>query len=183
MSSAADAMAPAASAASWGGGPTHVLDASDFTFETNFAGVFIATATCTQSSLHVEVQSTARLTVTGASFTGCRGSGQATGCTATVTAGNLPWVVTAPTTTNVSIDNLRLTVTVGTTGSTACFFNSEIVMTATGALSGGTWNQAQHQVTWNNATGLTSHTHGLGPFASTVKAVYRDTAQTLSLVD
>jgi hypothetical protein len=156
--------------------------AADVTSQTNCAGVFTASATCTQSRLHVDVQSTARLTVTGATFTGCRGFGQAAGCTATVTASNLPWVVTAPTTTNVSIDSFGLTVTVGTTGSTACFFNSEVVMTMTGPLSAGTWNQAQHQMTWTNTTGLT-HAHSLGPFPSTFSAAYRDTTQTLSLVD
>ncbi|HEX5922772.1 MAG TPA: hypothetical protein VFY45_03000 [Baekduia sp.] len=178
------AMAPMASAASWGVvGTTHVLDSPAFTLDTNLNGFAVAAASCAQSRLHVEVQSTAALTVTGASFNNCQASGYTAGCAVTADAANLPWIVTAPATTNVSVDNTQVNVTFTTTGSTFCVFKDSPPFIMTGRLGGGTWNQAQHEITFANQTGLTSHFPVGGPFPTVVAGTLRDTSQTLSLVD
>ena len=169
-----------ASGASWGSIPsTHPLVATDF-------GVSIHTAvgplgfSCASSQFDADVRDAARLTVTTASFVRCSGIQLSLGCTATVSATALDWTATGLTTSNVTIDGVRMDFVPETKpGSMDCFPNG-LSFSLTGNIVGGLWSAAAHAVTFINSTGLISHS-ALGTNVATVSGTLRDVTGMLTL--
>ena len=174
-----------ASAASWGGGATHVLDSSDLNFINHAASLG---SSCKVNTLHSVVSSAAVLTVTAATFSGCMGLGTTGGqCTTTPVAGGLPWTATGLSTTNIQIHNINVTVTYANTpgNPTACpIAGVPVTVTGTLASPGHThWDALAHQVTLFNATGVVAHSAALGVAGQpvTINGTIRDRTQTLTL--
>jgi hypothetical protein len=170
-------------AAGWGVlGTTHALDVPlQFSF-TQHTGAGASFYSCSGMQLHVNVVSSAALAVTAASFRSCTSLGESGHCAVTAVPTGLPWTVTGSTTSNIQIHGLRLDLRFDTLfpgGSPICFFETQ-APTVTGTLSGGTWDAAEHQVTFANDSGLFVHS-GAGTFVSTVSGSLRDTTQTLTL--
>ncbi|HEX5924542.1 MAG TPA: hypothetical protein VFY45_11965 [Baekduia sp.] len=180
MAACALAAPSAGSAASWSAvGSTHVLDASTFAF---FAGGAItAGATCTTARFHTHVQSGAVLTITGATFSGCTGTGGITACSAVVTATKLPWSATAIASNNLRIDGFHIGANF--TGA-SCPLPTTATVTGSiiGSPSSSTWDFFSHTMTFNHATGLSTHFGaGVGTFPTTATTALRDTTQTLTV--
>jgi hypothetical protein len=164
-----------ASAASWGVvGTNHTLTSQNLAFNIPAVG---AGWTCTQFTLGSNVQSASVLTVTSAAFTGCAGTGSATGCVNTVVATGLPWRATGTATTNVTIHNINADLTFE---GASCSDNG-LKINLTGTLSGGVWDATAHPLTYSAATGLTAHFIGVGSFAAGLTGSVRDDQQTLTL--
>jgi hypothetical protein len=175
-------------AASWGfPGTTHVLDASPISFNIDIA--FISWS-CAASQFHTQVNGSAALTVTGAKFIGCTGPPGDFNCTTTLTPTQLPWTVTANSTSDIRITNFAIHVKFENlpAGAGHCATNlTNINLVTTGTIGTGdpgqtTWDAAAHQITLTNALGLTSR--GLNPisgFVTTTTGTLRDTTQTLTL--
>lgn len=173
-------MPSAGSAANWSPiGSTHALDASTFAF---FAGGAItAGATCSTVRFHTHVQSGAVLTITGASFSGCTGTGGITACSATVTPTKLPWSATALVSNSLRIDGFHIGAAF--TGA-SCPLPTTATVTGSiiGSSSSSTWDFFTHTMTFNNATGLSTHFGaGVGTFPTTATTALRDTTQTLTI--
>jgi hypothetical protein len=183
MAACALAAPSTASAASWAVvGSTHVLDASTFSFFTAGAS---AGATCSTARFHTDVRSAAVLTVTGASFSGCTGTGVISTCSAIITATTLPWSATAVAENDLRIDGVHFGVFFTSKPGASCPLPT--TATVTGNLDGAapgtsTWNFIAHTMTFNGATGLTTHFGtGFGSYPTTVTAGLRDTSQTLTI--
>jgi hypothetical protein len=181
---------PMASGASWAVvGTTHVLASSDLSFTATNAGGVSLGSQCLDSEFHADVTSASVLTITGAAFRNCMGTLVAGNCTTTATAQNLPWTATAVTTTNIQIHGIDVNVAFENTpgNPTACAINGA-TSRLTGTLTGGSWDPssvgANRRVTFNHASGLTSHSVALaGPTAAFVTGAFRDTAATLNVFD
>lgn len=174
--------APMASAASWSViGTTHVLSSNNLAF-TAVTPLGTVGSSCLDSEFHVDVRSAAVLTITAAAFRGCSGNaGIALGCSVSATATNLDWTATAVTTTNVQIHGVDVDVRF----SGPCLANN-VQTRLTGTLTGGTVtpssDPAARRVHFNHAHGLTSHS-ALGNSAAFVTGTFRDTTQTLNVLD
>jgi hypothetical protein len=162
-----------ASASSWGViGTSHTLTSTNLVFVAHtFFGV--VGAACADSRFVFDVRSAAELTVTNATFNRCSGTGFETGCTVTATGTSFHWGITGTATTNVQFSGVRIDVRFetrpgGSLGS--CIIEGQD-LTSTGSLNGGVWGSAGHEVTYTNATGLTSHLAGLGSFGSSAVTV------------
>jgi hypothetical protein len=179
-----------ASAASWQTiSTTHQLFSPDLSFTTVIGGVVHAGSSCAASEFHADVVSASRIEITSGNFANCTGTQNAGGCTVTATGRNFPWTATAPTTTNIQIHNVHVSVTFETrppAGSIACGFTGAQV-TLTGTLTGGSWDPSAtgsaRRVTYTNGSGLTAHQVGGGSSAAFVIGSIRDTTGTLNLVD
>ena len=176
-----------ASAASWSQvGTTHQLFSSNLGFTAISPALGDSGSRCNASEFDVDVTNASTLTVTSGVFTQCHGTQNATNCTATATGTNFPWTATASSTTNVSINSVRVDVTFENTpgNPTACPANGARIL-LTGNLTSGSWSSANNTVTYTNAPGLSDH--GIVPAGATVAAVvtgsFRDTANTLRLFD
>lgn len=168
-----------ASASSWGVvGTTHVLDAT--TYSTNIAAIGAGTA-CFGPRLHIDVHSPQIATITGITFGHCTGTGNGTHCTVTKKATSLPWIVTAPTPTTLTIHNYHIdTILENIPGDpTPCA--TPAVITEFGSVHAGVWDAPAHQITYTNAAGSTAVIAGVGTFPQTVTATLRDTTQTLTV--
>ncbi|HEX5924543.1 MAG TPA: hypothetical protein VFY45_11970 [Baekduia sp.] len=168
------------SAASWSPvGTTHTLDATTFSF---FAGAGItAGALCATARFHTHVRSSTVLTITGASFSGCVATGTISACSVLFTATHFPWSATAISENNLRIDDVHLGV-VFTGASCPLPTNSTVTGSIGGAVPGtSTWDFFSHTMTFNNATGLTTHLPGIGTIPTTVTSGLRDTSQTLTI--
>jgi hypothetical protein len=170
----------AGSAASWAPvGTTHTLDATTFSF---FAGGGItAGATCATARFHTHVRSGAVLAITGASFSGCVANGTISSCSVAFAATQFPWSATAIAENNLRIDGVHLGVLF--TGA-ACSLptNSTLTGSIVGSVPGtSTWDFFTHTMTFNNATGMTTHLPGIGTIPTTVTSALRDTGQTLTI--
>jgi len=176
LSLSAFAMPSMASATGWEPvGSTHLLTSADVSFN---APAVASGSICNHSTFEGHVVSTAVLTITTATFDGCTGTGtNGTGCTTTAAPTNLDWRATGLSTTNITIDGVNVDVRYSGT----CALNGQTVR-VTGALSGGTANNATHSVTYSADVGLTAHS-ALGSFAATVSGTFRDVQQTLIFAD
>jgi hypothetical protein len=168
------------SAANWDVvGTTHTLDASTFSF---FAGGGItAGATCATARFHTHVRSSAVLSITGASFSGCVATGSISACSVLFTATQFPWSATAIAENNLRIDGVHLGV-LFTGASCTLPTNSTLTGSIIGSVPGtSTWDFFSHTMTFNNATGMTTHLPGLATIPTTVTSALRDTSQTLTI--
>jgi hypothetical protein len=188
MAVCALALPAMSSAASWGEvGTEHTLHSPDigFTYTSPILGGI--TSSCAESTFTVDVRSAAALTVTSASFRRCTASGPGIGhCTATPVATPNPspdWALTGISTSNVQIHNVRLNVRFENPPTAASCVNvNGASITVTGALNGGVWNAAQHEIVITNAEGLVSHSAATGNnIPVTTRGTLRDTQQTLTL--
>ena len=174
-----------ASAASWSPltPSTHVLDSSNLGFTAHTTPVTTGSV-CPETRLHVEVFNASTIEITSMTFPqDCQGTLAATGCTVTPFATRLPWTATGISSRNVQIEGVHIDVRFETrppAGSTPCAVNG-ITSTLTGTLSLGTFNNTSHHITFDNATGLTSHSP-LGSAVATVTGTVRDTQQSLVLL-
>jgi hypothetical protein len=172
-----------ASAASWAVvGSAHVLTATNLGFTVHAPAGQVGWL-CTDVRLTTDVRSAAVLTITGAEFFGCNGSGLGTGCTVTPTGTNFHWTATGITTANVQVHGIDIDVRYETrppAGSTPCpLTNTDFRMT--GTLSGGTWGAITRSLTIGHGTLLT-HSAALGTGPTTVNdAIFIDLVQTLTL--
>jgi hypothetical protein len=178
---AASAMAAPslASASSWGVvGTTHVLDATSYS--TNIAALGVGTA-CFGPRIHLDVDSPQIVTITGITFGHCTGTGGGLHCTVTKKATSLPWVITVPTPTTITLHNYHVdTILENIPGDpTACA--TPTFITEFGSIHLGVWDSSAHQITYTNAPGSTAAVSGLGTFPQTVSATLRDTTQTLTV--
>ncbi|HEX5924547.1 MAG TPA: hypothetical protein VFY45_11990 [Baekduia sp.] len=175
-----------ASASSWGPiGTTHVLDSTDleFTFHTGSSSIGVL---CTEAQLHVDVISSADVTITNLGFPqDCHGIDLAAGCTVTPKALRLHWTMTAPATDNIMIHGIHINWAYENKPppATSCPLLG-LVLTTTGTVRGGIWDPAEHEITFKkpSATGLsTSSNTGGAPLPTTMSGTFRDTTQTLTL--
>jgi hypothetical protein len=160
MAVCALAMPAMAGAASWTGTlGTHVFDGSNPANRLAFSVAAISSGwTCAGAQFDIDVRSSSDGVVTAAGFQNCMGVGNAVNCTATFAATNLPWTVTNPTTTNVSVDGVDLDGFFENTpgNATACGFPGSV--RATGNLSAAVWGNPAHEITFTAATGAIVHT-------------------------
>lgn len=186
MSVCAFMMPSMVSAASWHGPfpSTHILDSSNPSNRLSFSIAAInAGWSCEIWQLHVDIRSASDATITNALFRNCMGTGAAVDCTITATATRLPWTVTNPTTTNVTIDGVHVDLLYeNTPGHAACALPGTV--TLTGNLNGGIWSNAGHELTFNAATGLTGHIDALaGSFPAALTGTLADTSGNLTMTD
>ncbi len=186
MAVCAFAMPAMSAAASWGViGTEHTLDSANISFTATDPVLGNITSSCAESTFTVDVRSAGALTITSTSFRRCTGVGPNIGtCTATPVGTNVDWTATGPTTTNVQIHDIRIDVTFetepgGAAGSCANVNGASLLLT--GTLTGGVWDPAAHQVTFNNAEGLVYHGPTGNAVRTTVFGTIRDTQQTLTL--
>lgn len=176
MALCAWAMPSMASAASWGPvSSTHTETGSLFTIHISFP--FTLHYSCAHTHDHSEVASASVMTITSASFGNCTGAGAAAGCAVTLQATSLPWSATGVSTSNVTIDGVRID---GLLEGGSCAV-AGASFTMTGNLQGGAWDPAAHQITYNNASGLTAHSAALGSGSVVATTTLRDLTQTLTL--
>jgi hypothetical protein len=133
-----------------------------------------------------DVVSQTIMKVTSASYHGCSGTFAAAGCTVTATGTRFPWTMTAASTTNIAMDGVHVAVAfVNQPAGIACAVNG-FTSTVTGNVTGGVWDPsatgANRRVTFNNASGLTSHSL-LGSSAGVMTGQMSDTTATLNLFD
>jgi hypothetical protein len=184
MALCAFAMPSMAGAASWTVvGTEHTLDTGNVGFEGTSAVLGTITSQCTSSSFTTTVASSANLEITAATFGGqCTAHGPAIGtCVADAVAQKLPWTATAVTTSNIQIHGIHINVAFTQTTPTALCNAVGSVLTITGTVSGGAWNNAARHLTLDNEPGLTSHTAGFPPTAVNARGTFRDTQQTLQV--
>jgi hypothetical protein len=181
--------APMASAASWSVvGTNHTLASPNLAFSQAVGGGLTIGAICT-SSIDATVTSAAELTIDGMTFTNCRGTSVATGCTATITGTNFPWSATALTTTSITIHGFHLDLRFETApGGAAC--NSLVHnqnFNLTGNLTGGVADPssigANRRITFTNASGLVSHSALANGAPTLVNGTFSDPAGTLNILD
>jgi hypothetical protein len=187
MAVCAFAMPAMSSAASWGViGTEHTLHSANLGFTATDPVLGGISSSCAASTFTVDVRTAAALTVTSTQFTNCTAQGAAIGdCTVTATGTPEPnpdWTVTGVTTTNVQIHDVRIDLTFeNKPGSSNCLNVNGQNLLLTGTLTGGVWDAAAHQVTFNNAEGLVSHGATGNNTRITVTGTIRDTQQTLTL--
>jgi hypothetical protein len=161
MALCAFALPSMASASSWGVvGSEHTLDSANVGFTSHVNQV---SSSCSQSQFTVDVRSTAALTITSASFTGCTQTGPSIGtCTMTSKATNLPWTATAVSTNNIQIHGIHLDVGLENhPGSTSCGA-AGVQFTITGTLTGARWTgNTRHGLDLEGLTGNPSSSMGL----------------------
>ncbi len=186
MAVCAFAMPAMSSAASWS--PLlseHTLHSANLGFTATDPVLGPISSSCAQSTFTVDVRNAAQLNVTSTSFNNCTGQGPAIGdCTVTASGTNTnTWTVTGVTTSNVTIDNIRIDVTFETkpgapAGTCANVDGASIILT--GNLDDGAFNNATHAVTYTNAEGLRAHGATGNGTVATVTGTIRDT-QSLTL--
>jgi hypothetical protein len=161
MALCAFALPSMASASSWGAvGSEHTLDSPNIGFTSHVNQV---SSSCSQSQFTADVRSTAALTITSASFTGCTATGPAIGtCTATSKATNLPWTATAVSTNNIQIHSIHIDVGFENhPGSSTCAA-AGVQFTITGTLTGARWTgNVRHGLDLEGLTGNPSSSDGL----------------------
>jgi hypothetical protein len=189
MAVCAFALPAMSSAASWGViGSEHTLHSPDVGFTSQNPVLGPITSSCAESTITVDVRSAAALNVTSVAFRRCTAFGPGIGtCTATSVATPSPnpgWAVTGVSTSNVQIDNVNVDVRFeNPPGQTDCTNVNGASIVITGNLTGGAWNAAQHEVVYTNAEGLVSHSAVTGNNTNvTIRATFRDTAQSLTLL-
>jgi hypothetical protein len=172
-----------ASAANWGpvGGAAHTLTGGSIFISVGVPSSPFATISCTTgSTLGANVTSTAVLTITSAGNFSCTGSGGFNGCSIAAVPTGLPWTANGPTTSNVTINSINITLTFTSAPGLTCTSNG--VKTLSGTLAGGVWNQpgglfSSSWVAYTNATGLTLTTAGVPlPTRLTSSQFFRDNA-------
>lgn len=162
------AMPSLASAATWDPpGTTHTLDSPNLSFSSAVGG-----SICSLAQFHLVVSAAGVSTITGTNFSGCSGTGGATGCTTTARGTSFPWTVTPISTTTATIDKVHVDVTFE---GAACPLGNPANVTLSGNLGPAAWSNAAHEVVFANTGGLT--VAGIGP--ATVSGTVRDTSQTL----
>lgn len=175
------AMAPAAI---WDGvGSNHVLDSSNPANRISYSVAALGAGwTCGITDINIDIRSPTDAIVTNAVYASCMGTGSAVNCTVTNTGTSFPWTMTNTGTADVTIHGENVDFSYENTpgAAQACGVPGENIVT--GSLHTGVWNQATHEITYTNATGLSVHT-SVGTFPVTVTGTLRDTAQTLTLTD
>ncbi len=186
MAVCAFAMPAMSSAASWAPlGSEHTLHSANLGFTTTDPVLGPISSSCPESTFTVDVRSAAVLTVTSASLKNCTAQGPAIGdCTMTMAGTTFPWTITGVTTSNVTIDGVRIDETFetkpgGAANSCANVNGQNILLT--GTLTGGAWDASTHQATYNNAEGLVTHSATGNNTRMTLSGTIRDTQQTLTL--
>jgi hypothetical protein len=182
--------APMASAASWSVvGTNHTLSSHNLAFSQAIGGGLTIGSSCASSSFATTVTSAAELTISSGTFSNCRGTSLAAGCTVTATGTNFPWSATAPTTTSITIRGINVNVRFETApGGGACnalVHNQNIILT--GTLTGGVADPsaigANRRVTFTNASGLVSHSALANGAPTLVNGTFGDPAGTLNILD
>jgi hypothetical protein len=181
MAACALVMPSTASAASWGPvGSHHLLHSPDFRFQSPSLGTI--TSSCPNLSFTFRVLSASDAQISTAFSNVCTADGTNIGaCTVTWTATNLPWTATAVTTSNIQIHGIDMDFTYEQTPLGLCQTIAGLRIKITGTLTGGIWNASQHEITYTNADGLTSHSALGNGVPITVSATFRDTQQTLTV--
>ncbi len=186
MAVCAFAMPAMSSASSWAPLTSeHTLHSANLGFTATDPVLGGISSSCAESTFTVDVRNAAQLAVTSTSFRNCTGQGGAIGdCTVTAAGTNTTtWTGTGITTSNVTIDNVRIDVTFeNKPGSSNCLNVNGASIILTGNLGGGQWNgNAAHSVTYSNDEGLVSHGATGNGTVATVTGTIRDTQQTLTL--
>ncbi|MES1192995.1 MAG: hypothetical protein ABUM26_01625 [Solirubrobacterales bacterium] len=151
-----------ASAASWvGSGHLH---SSNFGFT---APAVNTGESCRDITIHTFRHNPIVLTITGITFGPCHGAGSGNGCTVTAAATNLPWTVTAVSTTNIQIHGVHLDFRFETTPpglvNPCSLHGLDITIRGTLGLGIGTqtvYDASQKTITFTNTTGLTTTASG-----------------------
>jgi hypothetical protein len=159
----------------------HTLDSSNVGFGTDSGPLGVINSNCTASSFTGTVASAANAEITAASFGGtCTATGSTLGhCLVDATAVNLPWTVTALSSSDVQIHGIHVNVVfTQTTPDATCNLPGASV-TITGTVTGA-WNNTSHHLTLSNAPGLTGD-NPLGNSVVTARGTFRDTQQTLTI--
>lgn len=136
-------------------------------------------STCQSWTLDLSVRSASDAQVLGAGFGNCHGTGTAVNCTLTPAPTNLPWTVT-PSTTNLQIHDIVWDITFENTPGAAQACASPGTLLLTGTLSNGVWNNAVHEITYTDGTGLTVHTAS-GPLPALVTGTLKSTSSNLTI--
>lgn len=161
MAVCAFALPAMASAASWTGTfpSTHVLDSSNPANRVSFsvAAPVNAGSTCAIARFHVVLDSAFDGTVTAATFQNCMGAGGAVNCTVTPVATRLPWTITNPTTTNVTIDGVHIDAFFENTPGAASACAAPGNVTLTGNLAAGSWSNVGRELTFTSGSILSAH--------------------------
>lgn len=158
------AMPSMAPAASWSPiGTVGVLDSANLTFSIPLAGI---SWSCPATRFTTAIHSGAVMTLTGATFTNCRGqSGGINGCTVTPVGTGFPWRATAVTTNDIRIHSVDVDVrfeTAPPAGSVACVDNGGSIRVTgtlgTGAAGTTIWDPPPVRfLTFVSTPGLAAH--------------------------
>jgi hypothetical protein len=159
----------AASAATFAGVGQHTLTSANLAF--NAGTPLSGGSICTSSIFEVNVAAGgATATVTGATFTGCTGTGSQSG-TITVAATGFPWSITRTAAGVFTIDSVTVN---------ELFESSGLILTLRGNLPGGTINCTTHTITYVNNGPLTVTADPVGLDAvATVSGHLRDDQNSL----
>lgn len=138
-----------ASAADFDGVGNHTLTSSNLSFN---APAFGAGAACTSSVFELNVATGgASASFTGATSTGCTGTGALAGIAAHVIYTGFPWTLTRSAPGVFTLHGVHVV---------AIYTAAGVILTLAGTLHGVQVNNATHTVTLNNATGLTATVNG-----------------------
>jgi hypothetical protein len=171
-----------ASAASWAGAGN--IDSGNVGFS---VAAINGGSSCAQTTFSTTFDSAQVLTITGATFTNCRGDiGGSVGCTTTAVGTNFPWVATPTSTSNIQIHKLDIDVNFETTPGTLneCA-NNGLNIRLTGTLSGLFFTPGaagSRRVDFGPATGLVAHIPGVGSLGAAARGAGLATG-TLNVLD
>lgn len=165
---ACSAFASSASAANWQSTGVHTLTSFSLGFNSAALG---GGADCSHVIFESAVSAGGTLTINSATFNGCVGTGNQSGCPVTSQATGVPWEVTALSTTDIIINNIVVdNVFDGACGGTPVRW--------TGSLT-ATWNNATHSAAFINAA-FTLDLIGM-QIPATLNGTVRDVQNTLTI--
>jgi hypothetical protein len=167
------AMPSMASAGGWDPIGTHTLTSPALSWTIPALGF----GSVCHLALDVDANRSSVLTITGATFKACSGTGSAAGCALDAVSVNTPmWAVDGAVTNDLKFTNVNFNVSY----TAGCSFAGS-VMNVAGTLTTGPLNNATHALSLTGSTGLTATLSGssLGPIS--LGGTLTDTAGTLTL--
>ncbi len=158
----------------------HTLHSSNMQFKLDSALPVSWSCGSATFTADVGTPASSTFTITSASFTNCATTVAGLDCTVTMTAGRFPWLATALSLTNVTIDHVDVQTGLEATPSTptGCAL-AGTSGTITGSLGGISWPSATHALELSNETGLSYD--GAGTANVTVSGTVSDVAGSLTL--
>jgi hypothetical protein len=182
--------APMASAASWSViGTGHTLASHNLAYSQAIGGGLTVGMSCASTSFGTTVTTAALLTINSGTFSNCRGTGVAAGCTVTLTGTKFPWSGTAPTTTSIQIHGIHIDWRYETApgGATCNSLVHNQNMTVTGTLTSIIFDPSSvgtnRRLTLINSSGLVSHSALANGAPTLLNGTFSDVAGTLNLLD
>jgi hypothetical protein len=175
MALCAFAMPAMASAANWDPAGSHTITSPALSLE---IPALNAGSSC-HAAFVVDANGTSQLTVTSATFSGCVGTKDATGCDVHATQGSGPdWVVDGANASAIRVTNIN--VDYAFIGSLTCVVGGNTVNVA-GTLTAGGFNNSTHSLCLTGSTGLQGSLGGMPLGPVTLDGCLTDTAGTLTL--